>query len=104
MTSAVVNCSGLLGMPNYPPFEFNLTNFSSLGLFNLRSVAKYRPVELPHLGITLSPTTDTSDVVQLTIGQCKGKLSHSPSHTLLQSVCALPGIISGTISGGNSLG
>ena len=68
-------------------FELNLTNISSIGSFILRSVATYQSVEVPEVGVTLGPVTDTSDPIEFTIGRCTRQLS---KHYLIKAIPHLP--------------
>ena len=69
-------------------FELNLIGISSIGVFNLRSVATYRPVEIPQYDVTMGPTTDTSAAILLTIGRYEEQysclmLSYNPLSTAI---------------------
>ena len=98
VTSLVVNFDYMANVPNPLLFELNLTNISSLGVFNLQSVASYQPVTIPNLGVTLGPATDMSDTIQLIIGRHVRRLSNfnfhphipQPPHThwLVVAVCS----------------
>ena len=82
----VLNVDTWSEMPTPLLFELNLIGISSIGVFNLWSVATYRPVEIPQYGVTMGPATDTSAAILLTIGMYEEQysclmLSYNPIST-----------------------